>query len=48
VAGEDAMKRHLAIKAKHLGGEFYLASEAEIEKAWKLGHDAARSFEGKS
>jgi hypothetical protein len=44
VAGEDAMKRHLAVKAKHLGAEFYLATETEIEKAWKLGHDAARTF----
>jgi hypothetical protein len=41
VAGEDAMKRHLARKAEWLGGEFYLASEAEIETAWRLGHEAA-------
>ena len=41
VAGEDAMKRHLARNAEWLGGEFYLTSEAEIELAWRLGHEAA-------
>ena len=48
VAGEDAMKAHLAECAEWLGGEFYLATEAEIEKAWRLGHAALRSFRGKT
>lgn len=37
VHGEDAMKRHLAAKSERLGGEFYLASEDEIEAAWDSG-----------
>lgn len=41
VAGEDAMKRHLARNAEWLGGEFYLASDAEIDTAWRLGREAA-------
>ena len=37
VAGEYAMKKHLAVCAEHLGGEFYLASEEQAAKAWMLG-----------
>jgi hypothetical protein len=40
VAGEDAMKRYLAGvggRDRHLGGEFYLASNAEIHEAWISG-----------
>lgn len=39
IAGENAMKKHLAALAssEHLGGEFYLAKEADIEEAWHLG-----------
>jgi hypothetical protein len=44
VAGEDAMKQHLTVHAEHLGGEFYLATEAVIDKAWRLGHVAAKAF----
>ena len=46
VAGEYVMKRHLAKAAKHLGGEFYLATGSEIDEAWRLGNDAARQFVG--
>ena len=45
VAEEDAMKRPLSANAKHLGGEFYLAADADIDKAWRLGHAAAKAFE---
>ena len=41
VAGEDAMKQHLARHAEWLGGEFYLATEAEIKRAWQRGHEEA-------
>ena len=41
VKGEDAMKRHLAAHAEWLGGEFYLATEEDIEAAWQLGCQAA-------
>lgn len=42
IAGEDAMKDFLANKAEWLGGEFYAATEDQIEKAWKRGRKAAR------
>lgn len=42
--GEYAMKRHLAVHAEHLGGEFYLASDGQIEEAWRLGIAAAQAF----
>lgn len=45
VAGEDAMKHHLARNAEWLGGEFYLATEANIEAAWLAGREAALSLE---
>ena len=41
VQGENAMKSHLAAHAEWLGGEFYLASEEDIETAWQLGCLAA-------
>lgn len=41
VRGENAMKRHLANSAKWLGGEFYLANSAEIERSWQMGCEAA-------
>lgn len=44
VAGEDAMKKHLASKADWLGGEFYLADDVAINTAWRLGCTAARKF----
>lgn len=43
VVGENAMKTHLVAHAENLGGEFYLADDAAIETAWRLGHDAART-----
>lgn len=43
VAGEYAMKKHLATCAEHLGGEFYLASDEQIEAAWRLGCGTAQS-----
>lgn len=42
VKGEDAMKRHLAAHADWLGGEFYLATEADIEAAWQFGCQAVQ------
>jgi hypothetical protein len=42
VKGEAAMKRHLAAHAEWLGGEFYLATEEDIEFAWELGCQAAQ------
>lgn len=48
VAGEYAMKRSLSAAAEHLGGEFYLATPAQIDDAWRAGHDAAASFVGDS
>jgi len=45
VTGEDAMKRHLARHAEWLGGEFYLASDADIAAAWDIGRSAASRFE---
>jgi hypothetical protein len=45
VAGEDAMKRHLATCAEWLGGEFYLASDEVIEAAWQL---ACRATQGQN
>lgn len=46
VAGEYAMKLHLASHAEHLEGEFYLASEERINEAWRLGVAAARAIGG--
>lgn len=43
VTGEDAMKRYMAKAADWLGGEFYLASEAVMDEAWRLGKAAAQS-----
>lgn len=43
-SGEYAMKRYLAANAKHLDGEFYLASDSQIEEAWRLGNAAAQAF----
>ncbi len=40
VKGGDAMKRHLAANAEWLGGEFYLATENDIETAWQSGCQA--------
>ena len=39
--GEMAMKLFLSKNGRHLGGEFYLASEEVIAKAWANGRNAA-------
>lgn len=44
LAGEYAMKHHLAKSADHLDGEFYLATEDEIDAAWEAGRMAALEF----
>ncbi len=46
--GEMAMKRILGQNQdNHLGGEFYLASDSEIEEAWIKGRSPARNLEKK-
>lgn len=40
VRGEDAMKRHLAVHAEWLGGEFYLAAPSVVDVAWQLACEA--------
>jgi hypothetical protein len=47
VAGETAMKKCLVKSSVWLGGEFYLATEADIESAWREGHAAVLTFVGK-
>lgn len=47
VAGETAMKVHLARNGLHLGGEFYLCTNAVIEDAWEIGRDAALALQVK-
>lgn len=39
--GEYAMKKYLAENAKHLSGEFYLATRIHIDKAWEIGRKEA-------
>jgi hypothetical protein len=38
------MKDFLEVSGKSLGGEFFLANEALIERAWKLGVQAAENW----
>jgi hypothetical protein len=45
VAGENAMKVHLARNGHHLTGEFYLCSDLVIEEAWNIGRDGALALE---
>lgn len=45
VVGETAMKVHLAQHAEWLGGEFYLASDADIDTAWQAGRHSALNFQ---
>ena len=53
-AGEDAMKSYLSENANKnkdvewLGGEFYLASEKRINKAWKIGCASSLNFRKRS
>lgn len=47
VAGEYAIKKYLAGavgREGHLGGEFYLATKAQIDQAWERGTAAAEAF----
>ncbi|MBB1491868.1 hypothetical protein H5395_10050 [Paracoccus sp. MC1854] len=48
VSSEYVMKQYLVESAEWLGGEFYLASEADIEVAWRAAHAAIKSFGRKS
>lgn len=43
VAGEYAMKQHLAEHAEHLNGEFYLATTEQIDAAWERGLATAQA-----
>jgi hypothetical protein len=43
-AGEYAMKEYLDKCAEWLGGEFYLASKTDIDKAWQIGLTTAQTF----
>lgn len=38
VSGENIIKRRLAASSEWLGGEFYLASESDIDAAWHAAH----------
>lgn len=40
VSGENIIKQRLAASSESLGGEFYLASESDIEAAWRAAHDS--------
>lgn len=47
VASESILKRRLAECSEWLGGEFYLATEDEIEAAWHTAHAAVHTVDGK-
>ena len=47
VAGENAMKNHLARNGIHLGGEFYLCHDAVIKEAWRIGQEGALATRAK-
>jgi len=44
LAGEKAMKDFLEKNTKSLGGEFFLANDEDIDKAWKKAVSAARNW----
>lgn len=44
LAGEQAMKDFLEVSGKSLGGEFFLANDASINRAWTLGVQAAENW----
>ena len=44
LAGEQAMKDTLVSQGKSLGGEFFLADEKSIERAWNAGIHAAENW----
>ena len=47
VASENILKQRLAEWSEWLGGEFYLATEDEIEAAWRAAHAAVQTVGGK-
>ncbi len=44
VTGENEMKNYLAKNAEWLGGEFYLATDSQINTAWQEGNLTAKDF----
>ncbi len=44
VAGEDTIKKHLAYCSEWLGGEFYLATEEQINEAWEKGNKITNEY----
>lgn len=47
IAGEDAMKEYLGKDLRQrLGGEFFVADDAEIERAWAFGAAASEAAQG--
>lgn len=46
LAGEGVMKAMLDREARSLGGEFFLAEPAAIQRAWRAAIDAADKFKG--
>lgn len=46
LAGEQAMKDMLERDGRSLGGEFFLAEEAAVIRAWRAGNEAAENFKG--
>ena len=44
IAGENAMKLFLDRVGQSLGGEFFLADEASIHDAWRLGAEKAKAY----
>lgn len=44
LAGEQAMKDYLEVSGKPLGGEFFLADEKSIARAWELGVQTAENW----
>jgi hypothetical protein len=45
LAGEEAMKLYLEENCDWRGGEFYAALPTQIDKAWKLGREAALAYQ---
>lgn len=43
-AGERAMKKFLAKEGSYLGGEFYAATERQVEDAWRIGNEVAEKY----
>lgn len=43
--GRECDEADLARQSEWLGGEFYLATDDQVEEAWKSGHNAAFDVE---